>query len=146
MVRFCLIELNSQNSRSLLFSCSGIMKKPEMKRFMLSFACCLVVATVMGDMVNAGTCSCDCYTREYPDVNLFEGVYHGKPDNSCQEDFQNSGFEKHDSCCMSGPSDGLCCTPPSPAPAPSGATTVFGLNAVTMTTTTAMVVAAVVVV
>jgi len=57
-----------------------------------------------------GTCSCDCYTREYPNVNLFEGVHDGKQDNSCQEDFQNSGFEKYDSCCMYGPSDGLCCT------------------------------------
>lgn len=55
------------------------------------------------------TCSCDCYTSAYPAVNLFEAVYDGKPDDSCREDFQNSGFEKYDSCCMGGPSDGLCC-------------------------------------
>ena len=51
------------------------------------------------------TCSCDCYTSEYPHVFLFPGS-----DNSCQEDYRNSGFEENDSCCMDGPSDGLCCT------------------------------------
>ena len=48
------------------------------------------------------TCTCDCYDGAW----MLNGAW---IDNSCQEDFPDSGFAWYDSCCMFGSADGLCC-------------------------------------
>ena len=62
----------------------------------------------------ARACSCRCHGERY---EPFLGMYAGQPDNSCQEDAPELGFEQYDSCCMGysmdmGHSVERCCEEP----------------------------------